>query len=582
MTATLRVERLHTRAPATQAVTARLAAEALVGQVDPALPGLPPQSVLLLRRLSLALPAGALVHWSDLHLRLDFAARAEARLVDAARRARWPAREARLADAEAVLFADEAELLACLARDAAAGRLQHWWWRLWLGRSHPQWQVAFMERPQAALAARRTLQAWGLAGWVEARLPARLPAARHVPAAAGFAGADVVTPPPDLPGAARGSAGTGAATRADRSTGGSTAADVAPVAGRTPPARMAAGASEGRSMRGACVADDAAVTVGTTAPDGAVAAPPRAPDAPPRPAIARTAAAVAPPDTAAVLPPTASDSPRTAGAVDAPHHGPAAAPRVSVPETTARAPEMRRTTAAATQRQAAALAGWALPAPERAVAAAGAHETGRDGAPGPLRPALPPADATLHAPGTAEAATPKPLATAYGGVFFLVNSLIARGWLADFTQSAERGLRVPPWQLLATVALVLAGPALRRDPLWRWLRQLDSPAPAPRVPPPRSWLRHPRRDGRARARPGVAVQRLARSLREPLARALGLPADQALPLLLLQPARVWATDGELVVVFALQRHPVQVRLAGLDRDPGWLPSAARSLRFVFE
>lgn len=582
MTAPLRVERLHTRAPATQAVTARLAAEALVGQVDPALPGLPPQSVLLLRRLSLALPAGALAHWSDVHLRLNFAARAEARLVDAARRARWPARDATLADAEAVLFADEAELLACLARDAAAGRLQHWWWRLWLGRSHPQWQVAFMERPQAALAARRTLQAWGLAGWVEARLPARLPAARQVPATAGFASADVDTPPPAVPGAAGGAAGTGAATRADRSAGGTPAADVADVAGRTPPARVAAGASEGRSMRGACVADDAAVTGGTAAPDDAVAAPPRAPDAPPRPAIARTAAAVAPPDTAAALPPAASDAPRTAGAVDAPHHGPAAAPRVSIPETMARVPDARRR-AAAMQRQAAALAGWAPPAPERAVAAAGAHETGHDGAPSPLRPALPPAGATLHAPGAAEAATPQPLATAYGGVFFLVNSLIARGWLADFTQSAERGLRVPPWQLLATVALVLAGAALRCDPLWRWLRQLDSPAPAPRVPPPRSWLRRPRRHGRrARARPGVAVQRLARSLREPLARALGLPADQALPLLLQQPARVWATDGELVVVFALQRHPVQVRLAGLDRDPGWLPSAARSLRFVFE
>ena len=48
-----------------------------------------------------------------------------------------------------------------------------------------------------------------------------------------------------------------------------------------------------------------------------------------------------------------------------------------------------------------------------------------------------------------------------------------------------------------------------------------------------------------------------------------------------QPARIFASAGEIVVVHALDRHPVEIRLAGLDRDPGFLPSVGQKLRFVF-
>lgn len=81
--------------------------------------------------------------------------------------------------------------------------------------------------------------------------------------------------------------------------------------------------------------------------------------------------------------------------------------------------------------------------------------------------------------------------------------------------------------------------------------------------------------------PAHAIQRLARSLRDPLARALGVNPEALAETLLRQPAEVWASAGEVVVVFELARHPVAVRLAGLDRDPGWLPGADRRLRFVF-
>ena len=47
-------------------------------------------------------------------------------------------------------------------------------------------------------------------------------------------------------------------------------------------------------------------------------------------------------------------------------------------------------------------------------------------------------------------------------------------------------------------------------------------------------------------------------------------------------ACVWLSAAEIVVVYPLDEHPVAWRLAGLDRDPGYLPSAGRTLRFVFE
>ena len=45
---------------------------------------------------------------------------------------------------------------------------------------------------------------------------------------------------------------------------------------------------------------------------------------------------------------------------------------------------------------------------------------------------------------------------------------------------------------------------------------------------------------------------------------------------------LWVSAAEIVVVQALDEHPVAWRLAGLDRDPGYLPSAGRKLRFVFD
>lgn len=110
----------------TARVPARLAGEPRLRQglerwlaeADPARHGLPAEAIVLVRRLA--------VGWSAMQAE-DSATRYAplATLLAGARRA-----ASADSDADAVWFADEAELLACLARDALAGMLERrWWWR---------------------------------------------------------------------------------------------------------------------------------------------------------------------------------------------------------------------------------------------------------------------------------------------------------------------------------------------------------------------------------------------------------------------------------------------------------------------
>lgn len=47
-------------------------------------------------------------------------------------------------------------------------------------------------------------------------------------------------------------------------------------------------------------------------------------------------------------------------------------------------------------------------------------------------------------------------------------------------------------------------------------------------------------------------------------------------------ARVRATDTQVDVFFGLQDLPLEIRFAGLDRDPGWVPAAGRFIAFHFD
>lgn len=65
-----------------------------------------------------------------------------------------------------------------------------------------------------------------------------------------------------------------------------------------------------------------------------------------------------------------------------------------------------------------------------------------------------------------------------------------------------------------------------------------------------------------------------------LRRALG--SDDPALLVCAQPASILSTDVHLEVFFALSAHPLEIRLAGLDRDPGWVPAAGRFVRFHYQ
>lgn len=250
-----------------------------------------------------------------------------------------------------------------------------------------------------------------------------------------------------------------------------------------------------------------------------------------------------------------------------------------------------------------------------------------------------------------------PISTRLGGLFHLVNLSLFLELYGDFTQPARPGLSLPIWDFVALLGRRLLTDPRPTDPAWTVLARLSSrePGEAPGhafEPPdtwriPAGWLRafHPREaaewtwdlaGGRLRVRhpegflvldlpcegedaearvqretapySQVAAFTLARTelptpvtpeaqhleqwlgwlepyVRARLARALGLAPDDAEELertLLLHEARLFVTESHVDVVFALTQLPLAVRIAGLDRDIGWIPAAGRHLFFHFE
>ena len=77
--------------------------------------------------------------------------------------------------------------------------------------------------------------------------------------------------------------------------------------------------------------------------------------------------------------------------------------------------------------------------------------------------------------------------------------------------------------------------------------------------------------------------RLIPYLRARLGLALSLDAEEDLSTLLFRHgARVHLSEAHLDIVLSLEQLPVAIRLAGLDRDPGWVAAAGRFIAFHFE
>ena len=79
------------------------------------------------------------------------------------------------------------------------------------------------------------------------------------------------------------------------------------------------------------------------------------------------------------------------------------------------------------------------------------------------------------------------------------------------------------------------------------------------------------------------IRCIADYLRVRLARSLGIePGYELNRMLLDRLARVEVGPARLDVFFSLADLPIEIRLAGLDRDPGWVPSAGRAIAFHYD
>lgn len=584
MPASLAIHRLSARTPArAQPVAARLALQALGADLEDALPrGLPPQALLWLRRLQLQAPESALLRPAPMGWRQDWISagrqQMDAALSQAARPALGPVPDA----APAVLFADAAEMLACLALAAHAGQLDRWWWRGLLGRAWPRVQAAWAARPEAQAAAVRLLVRAGQGGvvglWCDEPWP--------VPSV-GADGADVaavaIQPVP---------------IASPRAEPGRTPSPAAEAGGLRPAPLQASSAvdaprtapqpRQGRALRSLPAAPSqlgpsmpeapAGVSVSREVPAPPAALPPEGEPCTAVPADDVTAA----PASDALAPPAAprqlrapAVAERRDAAVEPPLRQPlgdAAAPAAEVPGIAETAPPSRQTLVSS--------AGPASPDARTFLAepVAGQEPPAASPASQPPLPsdaAMPVSDATRapEQPDETPAAWPWPqaLLSRQAPLLFVVNALLEDGLYPDFTRPRDPGLPAPLWALLLALAEAWRLPA---DALQDAMRQRCPDWVAPAVMP---------------AAPGVAagpwadwLPAFARSLRRRLCRRLGLRvAAWPRALTLARPARLWLSEAEWVAEFDLGAHDVAWRLAGLDRDPGWLPSTGISLRFVF-
>ena len=564
-----------------------------------------------LRRLGL--PAEALVVVRQ--LRASPEALADPRrdpLADALRSAVRPAQQALVGAGVAVVwFADEAELLACLARDALGGTLaQRWWWPLLLGAAptmalaQRRWAADARALPQAlhglglepqglgeawlamlgptgrAALLEALAQAWPLctavrqcveaAEAVHAATPERA-APSGPPCPAEGPAPDAVTPPSVPPNAVQVLLRLAAVLRVE-------------------PHRAA---------------DEALVPT--------LQAAERAPSLAPWP---RSHAAVA------VEPPVAGRRLRRLAPTVTPARGAEAGNAgAQRGESSALQPAVASMPVAPAAPAAGAAATGMRPAPR-------AHAATDTIATAPLRLVAP------STPGLLGAEPAVSFHTCFGGVAFVLNAAIALGLYGDFTQPQRPGQPVSPWRLLHTAGRTAFGRAFSADPLALWLLaragtatpaplpwQLDDAALQPFAHDTRPWhavaapdtvrLWHAAgfmvaqhtagRDvqalwgGLPRAQQVVVMHSTPRVwrpgldtllwplLRARLALALGLPSGRAAAAVALAlPARVQAGAHRLDLFFSLAALPLVVRLAGLDRDPGWLPAAGADIRFHFD
>jgi hypothetical protein len=242
--------------------------------------------------------------------------------------------------------------------------------------------------------------------------------------------------------------------------------------------------------------------------------------------------------------------------------------------------------------------------------------------------------------------------TDLGGLFYLVNLGLYLGLYGDFTTPLQPGIDLSIWDFITLAGRRLVGETASDDPVWSLLAALagrnDGATPGAGFEPPDEWRlpiswlesfsletawRWSSDDDRLRLLhgEGFVVLDVARTSEEPLVqlsheiktygqavperiepldlacqdpthtpleqwldrllpyiqarlrRAFGTTDDEEVHRLLIRSrARIRATETNLDVHFSLDDLPVEIRVAGLDRDPGWVPAAGRYVAFHYE
>ena len=191
--------------------------------------------------------------------------------------------------------------------------------------------------------------------------------------------------------------------------------------------------------------------------------------------------------------------------------------------------------------------------------------------------------------------------TEFGGVCYFINLGLFLNLYGDFTTPLQPGLDLPIWDFVALVAQDILGDDVTRDPIWALLARLadraeDEP-PGAHFDPTRNVIARSvvgdeaisldgngdcfAPTGLAMTPLGIWLADLMSIIRPRLQLALGVSTEE-LPRYFKQRARIVVSAVNFDAYFALADLPIEIRLSGLDRDPGWVPAAGRTVRFHYD
>lgn len=540
-------------------------------------PGLPSRAILLVRHLAPAQRKGAMAHSS-------FAELVSIAMREQAGRARRPWLHADAAGAPAVLFTDEAELIACLVRDWLHGLVaQHWWWRSVLLDASPHaWlRGEVLPRAETLVPVIALLAARGEAVAFIARLEPADCAHALAAVIRSHAVQQLATPRTSV--LAPSDTTDKVATRALIAERAARGGALRRLLQEVPEVRQASLVIAQRQLLALTLAltrvptwartQAAAIALAAlvdTAPAEFVGVPRHAEETVTDPVVAAGSDAQAVPgaiNEAGVIEPAAEkDSRARVPIVVASHHDYVHAiesPRVIEARLDAIAPSQALSDRGGYK--------------SSALMDSSASTDAEGPRPLVIEQVVTVADLPIE---VEQAPREKPVSypvdpaprihTQFGGLFYLLNVALALELYGDFTAPRTRNLALSPWDWLAMVGRAWFGDEIVADPLWTALaelagRELDQEPGCDFQPPDEDWFA------------GHLAQ-----MQERIALAIDCAEGNDLPALVCRyAATIEITAGTVHVHLGLCGLPLSIRIAGLDRDPGWIPAAGRDVRFHF-